>query len=77
MSNNMRSNYPDLIEKFPDDAAGDKDYTAKVFTVIVQYCVSILFMFISFFLVKKQIRVAPILLPWLLTLGTMLDLPIR
>lgn len=47
------------------------------FLIIAQYCVGILLMFLAFLLVRKQARVTSYLLPWIFTIGTLLDLPLR
>ena len=65
-----------MVKKYPLETDGD-DYNGNAFLTILQYIIGVAIFLIAFCLVHKRSRVAPYLMPWLFTVGLLLELPLK
>ena len=76
MSSEERTKYDELQEEYPSDGLSD-NFTGAAFLVILQYLIGIALLFVSFCMEHKKVRFSSYIIPWLCTLGLMLELPIN
>ena len=76
MSSEERTKYDELQEEYPSDGLND-NFTGAAFLVILQYLIGIALLFVSFCMEHKKVRFSSYIIPWLCTLGLMLELPIN
>ena len=77
MSDKKRHNYKEIEDKYEEGDEGNNKYTGNAFLVILQFLIGIALLFSSFCMIHKRARCTSYLLPWLCTLGVMLEIPLK
>ena len=77
MSDKKRRSHSELVEAYPLEVDGDNDFNGNAFLIILQYLIGVTIFFVAFCLVHKRSRAALYLMPWLFTIGLMLELPLK